>query len=385
MTRHSTLTNPNDLHYAKIRTFSGNVANFAPDFIDQLVTATDTNRVYRATGTDAGNLVELLPSVDGDGGSSKVRFFSGIAIAPDNLEQLLIDISTNRVYRAIGLDVGDWLELIGGSDGQPPAISIGGGAPNIVPVKIGQLYFDFISRIQWVSVREGAINGWVEVSPIPQKLFASLFNSSSQTIGQYCKVFYADITDPAAIEAGNFTFTDKLGEVFISGQTEISDLVFPKGRGAIALVPTNLENIDPNLILIDAEEFYTGSNLSSLFEVRESPFNLFANDGGDDFAIGKKYLWIPSYWWDNLSGFIGEIKFDMRISITDAPYKSSQSMTGCFFICDRNYSFGSILAVKACHFSGSLTIKSCSTLLIIALAQYSETVSPDSPIASITA
>ncbi len=115
MTRHSTLTNPNDLHYAKIRTFSGNVANFAPDFIDQLVTATDTNRVYRATGTDAGNLVELLPSVDGDGGSSKVRFFSGIAIAPDNLEQLLIDISTNRVYRAIGLDVGDWLELIGGA------------------------------------------------------------------------------------------------------------------------------------------------------------------------------------------------------------------------------------------------------------------------------
>ena len=320
MTRHSTLTNPNDLHYAKIRTFSGNVANFAPDFIDQLVTATDTNRVYRATGTGAGNLVELLPSVDGDGGSSKVRFFSGIAIAPDNLEQLLIDISTNRVYRAIGLDVGDWLELIGGSDGQPPAISIGGGAPNIVPVKIGQLYFDFISRIQWVSVREGAINGWVEVSPIPQKLFASLFNSSSQTIGQYLKVFYADITDPAAIEAGNFTFTDKLGEVFISGQTEISDLVFPKGRGAIALVPTNLENIDPNLILIDAEEFYTGgSNLSSLFEVRESPFNLFANDGGDDFAIGKKYLWIPSYWWENLSGFSGEIKFDMRISITDAP------------------------------------------------------------------
>lgn len=318
MTKHSTLTSPDDLHYAKIRTFSGNVANFAPDFIDQLIAATDTNRVYRATGTAAGNLVELLPSVDGGGGSSKVRFFNGIAIAPDNLEQLLIDTTTNRVYRSIGLDVGDWLELIGGSDGQPPAISIGGGAPNIAPIKIGQLYFDFISRIQWVSVREGSLNGWVEVSPIPQKLFASFGNSSSQTISQYFRVFYADITDPASIEAGDFTFTDKLGEVFISGQTEISDLVFPKGRGAIAIVPS-VENIDSNLILIDAEEFYTGSNYGALFTIRESPFNLFANDGDVDFLIGKKYLWLSSYWWDSLSGFTGEIKFDMRINISDAP------------------------------------------------------------------
>lgn len=318
MTKHSTLINPDDLHYAKIRTFSGNVASFAPDFIDQLIAATDTNRVYRATGTAAGNLVELLPSVDGDGGSSKVRFFNGIAIAPDNLEQLLIDTSTNRVYRAIGLDVGDWLELIGGSDGQPPAISIGGGAPNIAPVKVGQLYFDFVSRIQWVSVRTGSLNGWVELTPIPQKLFTSSFNGSSQFISPDFMIFYADVTDPSAIESADFTFTEKLGDVSVFGQTEISDLVFPQGRGAIAIVPP-VAAIDPNLIVIDAEEFYTGSNPSSLFEVRESPFNLFANDGGDDFAIGKKYLWIPSYWWDNLSGFIGEIKFDMRISITDAP------------------------------------------------------------------
>jgi hypothetical protein len=319
MTKHSTLTSPDDLHYAKIRTLSGNVANFVPDFIDQLIAATDTNRVYRATGTGAGNLVELLPSVDGGGGSSKVRFFNGIAIAPDNLEQLLIDTTTNRVYRSIGLDVGDWLELIGGSDGQPPAISIGGSAPNIAPVKIGQLYFDFISRIQWVSVREGSLNGWVEVSPIPQKLFASLGNSSSQFTSQNFRVFYADITDPAAIEAGDFTFTDKLGEVFISGQTPISDLVFPKGRGAIALVPTNIETVAPNSILIDAEEWYTGSNAPSLFTIRESPFNLYANDGDVDFLIGKKYLWLGSYWWDTTNSFVGEIKFEMRLNISDAP------------------------------------------------------------------
>jgi hypothetical protein len=318
MTKHSTLTNPDDLHYAKIRTFSGNIANFEPDFIGQLIAATDTNRVYRATGTAAGNLVELLPSIDGDGGISKVRFFNGIAIAPDNLEQLLIDTTTNRVYRAIGLDVGDWLELIGGSDGAPPAISIGGGAPNIAPIKIGQLYFDFISRIQWVSVREGSLNGWVELCPVPQKLFASFYNSSSKAISQEFRIFYADITNPAAIEAGDFTFTEKLGEFYVSGQTEISDLVFPKGRGAIALVP-QIQYIDPNSILIDAEEGYTGNNYASLFEIRASPFNLFANDGDGDFLIGKKYLWLSSYWWDSISGFTGQIKFDMRINVSDAP------------------------------------------------------------------
>ena len=180
------------------------------------------------------------------------------------------------------------------------------------------MYFDFISRIQWVSVREGALNGWVELCPIPQKLFASFGNSSSQTISQYFRIFYADITDPADIEAADFTFTEKLGEVFISGQTEISDLVFPKGRGAIALVP-QIEAIAPTSILIDAEELYTGSNYGSQFTIRESPFSLFANDGDGDFAIGKKYLWLPSYWWDSISGFTGKIKFEMRIHISDAP------------------------------------------------------------------
>lgn len=315
MTRHSTLTNPNDLHFSKIKTFAGSIASVAPDFVDQILAATDTNRAYRATGTAAGNLIELLPSVDGDGGSSKVRFFSGIAIAPDNLEQLLIDTSSNRVYRAIGLDVGDWLELIGGSDGAPPAISIGGGAPNIAPVKVGQLYFDFISRIQWVSVRTGSLNGWVELNPIPQKLSALVVNNSIQYIASSFSVFYADETDPSAIESADFTFTQNLGTV--SGSTDISDLVFPQGRGAIAIAPA-VEFLDPNLIVIDGEEFPTGTNLTSLFEVRESPFNLFANDGGDDFAIGKKYLWIPSYWWDNITGFINEIQFQIRINISDA-------------------------------------------------------------------
>lgn len=67
MTRHSTLTNPNDLHYSKIRTFTGNPSAITPDFADQLLTATDTNKVYRATGASTGDLIELAPT---DGNSS---------------------------------------------------------------------------------------------------------------------------------------------------------------------------------------------------------------------------------------------------------------------------------------------------------------------------
>lgn len=60
MTKHSTLINPDDLHYAKIRVFTGDPNGVVPDFIDQILTATDTNKVYRATGTIAGGMVELI-------------------------------------------------------------------------------------------------------------------------------------------------------------------------------------------------------------------------------------------------------------------------------------------------------------------------------------
>lgn len=321
MTRHSTLTNPSDLHYSKIRTFTGNPNGITPDFADQLLTAADTNKVYRATGTSIGNLVELAPTDNGgDGGSgaSNVIFNAGIAIAPANLEQLLIDTDTNRVYRAIGLGIGDWLELIGGSDGLPSLISVGGGSPSIAPIEIGQLYFDFVGRIQWVSVRAGSLNGWVELSPIPQNLFTSFNNISSQSLSSDFRVFYADVTDTSEIESADFTFTNSLGDVSVLGQTPISDLVYPQGRGAIALIPTNIGSVAPELITIDAESAYTGTNASSKFEVRESPNNLFIDDGGDIIPIGKKYLWIPSYWWQTTFGFVGQIAFDVRITIADA-------------------------------------------------------------------
>lgn len=75
MTKHSTLTNPNDLHYSKIRTFTGDPTGITPDFIDQILTATDTNKVYRATGITIGGLVELSTTEEPpEGGSSSMAW-----------------------------------------------------------------------------------------------------------------------------------------------------------------------------------------------------------------------------------------------------------------------------------------------------------------------
>ena len=59
MTRHSTLTNPNHLHYAKIRVFTGNPTVITPDFADQILIAIDTKDIYLGTGANAGELLKL--------------------------------------------------------------------------------------------------------------------------------------------------------------------------------------------------------------------------------------------------------------------------------------------------------------------------------------
>lgn len=59
MPKHSALTNPDDLHYAKVRTFEGDPSSVIPDFPNQILIAWDTNKVYRSTWWNQGDLVEL--------------------------------------------------------------------------------------------------------------------------------------------------------------------------------------------------------------------------------------------------------------------------------------------------------------------------------------
>jgi hypothetical protein len=113
MTRHSALTNPTDLHYAKVRSFSGNPANVSPEFADQLIIASDTNKIYRATDTAQGALVEL----EAGGGGGIIGFFPP-SDRPEKEGLFYFDQSQNQLYIAVANYVGDrWWKPVDGVAG----------------------------------------------------------------------------------------------------------------------------------------------------------------------------------------------------------------------------------------------------------------------------
>lgn len=61
--KHSNLNTAEQLHFAKVRTFTGASSAVTPDFIDQLLVNTETKEQFIATGTNAGQLVKLLGDV----------------------------------------------------------------------------------------------------------------------------------------------------------------------------------------------------------------------------------------------------------------------------------------------------------------------------------
>ena len=96
MTKHSTLTNANDLHYAKFRSFTGSPNAIAPDFVDQILTATDTNKIYRATGTSIGALIEMSASLPTTGTSDE-WIFLGEGIHELELGKKYISATSNDI------------------------------------------------------------------------------------------------------------------------------------------------------------------------------------------------------------------------------------------------------------------------------------------------
>lgn len=115
MTKHSTLTNADDLHYAKIRSFTGDSVAITPDFVDQILTATDTNKIYRATGINQGDLVEFSAS----SGSNQQALITGNyypSISPSFIGQFYFDLSTAVLYFAKGLSSSDWRTVAGNTE-----------------------------------------------------------------------------------------------------------------------------------------------------------------------------------------------------------------------------------------------------------------------------
>jgi len=173
--RHSDLKN--DLHYAKLKTFTGNPATITPDFFDQILTATDTNKVYRATGTNQGQLVELSPPPVLP--EQRVLFDQTFP-DPQSQTQLLVRVDQNRIYRANGILPTDWLEIVGadggGSGGGSSAISVGTNPPQNAPDLLGQQYFDSRNGHLFIAIADGGGLSWKNSTP-PIKVYSNGFDT----------------------------------------------------------------------------------------------------------------------------------------------------------------------------------------------------------------
>jgi len=141
MTRHSTLTNATDLHYAKVRTFTGSPSLVTPDFVDQILIASDTNKIFRATSTATGDITETQ-STSANGNGLSINVFSG--------------------------------------------------EPNFPSAAIGEIYFDQSNRDFWVSINNAGEPLWILASktvptPEPMTSGSNLIYSFGEA-GQYPEV-----------------------------------------------------------------------------------------------------------------------------------------------------------------------------------------------------
>lgn len=191
--RHSALTNRDDLHYAKVRLFTGNPAVIAPDFIDQLLIASDTNKLYRATSTNAGGLTPLVAVPDGSGNGGSIAI-------------------------------------------------TGEGTPQTPPTAIGETYFDYSSGVFWCSVNQSGNPAWM--SSVPPIVVGSVSESISELqsvfpdASGYFTVYHQTgiLPVPQTIEINTF---NQIG----SASSGLEALIAQHGQGAYAF---GFELNDPN-------------------------------------------------------------------------------------------------------------------------------------------
>lgn len=180
--RHSELTT--DLHYARLRTFTGNPASVTPDFFDQILTDADTNKVYRATGTNQGQLVELSPPPVLP---EQRVIFDETFPEPTSQTQLLVRVDQNRIYRANGILPTDWLEIVGadggGIGGGSSAISVGINPPQNAPTVLGEQYFDSRNGHIFVAIADGADLVWRNT--VPKITVLDVFLDDHGLLSQY--------------------------------------------------------------------------------------------------------------------------------------------------------------------------------------------------------
>lgn len=276
--RHSDLINPTDLHFSKFKTFSGSPLAIAPDFADQILAATDTNKVYRATGTAQGAVVELLATPQDNGqpnGQSYtlVSTFSGSpsVIAPDFIDQLFAATDTNKIYRATGTTQGDLVELAPSESAQQALIT-GNQYPYVSPDFVGQQYFDQGTSLLFFA-KGLNIPDW---RPVYEDMQIEI--SISNNTGQPSMTFDLYYSPEEPTDEFNFTNLVATG---LQGGTNYDTLAFQNaGTGFYAIAPSFA---DPTVITrsstsyiehpVDNRGIFNTESLSGTFTANGQPIS----------------------------------------------------------------------------------------------------------------
>lgn len=262
MTRHSTLTNPNDLHYAKVRTFAGDPNLVSPDFADQLLIASDTKKIYTSTSTDQGAIVQLVASM-GENLAASIELGSAPPIGrPTASGRLYLDVSSNSFYASVlnPLGVYWWRRIV-------------------------DLHFFFNATF---SLTQGTVS--------PSDL-------------AFCW-FYAP-NSRAEIEAAPFDFNQQIDYLFPlpSSSKDFSNLIYSYGPGAYAIGytqnnPTAFEGKN-----ITTEILATDGGYYNEMQVAISPYSLSANG----LAISSTYLYISDLPPNTFNEDSEQITFDCQL------------------------------------------------------------------------
>jgi len=246
MTKHSTLTNPDDLHYAKVRTFSGSPSAVTPDFPDQILIAWDTNKIYRSTWYNQGDLIELKTG-------------GGCAI---------------------------------------------GNALPSRPTETGTLFYDQIKGQMYVSVQNSFNDFWWKPIQASSNFLSATFVNSASADGVTDVLFDLMYSEASieAIEAGlfsNFTKVALSGIAPTETSIDLSYIFNGTGTGAYIL---GYSAANPNNVTLTTL-FSNISSVPSGFEIRQSPYVLSANGT----VIGTQYLYFSGEKPDNQLTFDGQL------------------------------------------------------------------------------
>lgn len=235
--RHSDLINPADLHFSKFKTFTGSPTLIVPDFADQLFAATDTNKIYRANGTAQGSLIELAPQTSGTGGTGSTNYtlvstFAGspTLIVPDFIDQLFAATDTNKIYRATGTTQGALVELSPTVNTQQALVQAS-GYPYYLPEFIGQKYFDQETSVLFFAKGLNNVADW---RPVYEDMEIAINISNPEGTGSTLFNLYYSAEEPT--DGFNFDFVVAFNLPF--GTTYGLRAIQQAGIGFYAIAPT---------------------------------------------------------------------------------------------------------------------------------------------------